>query len=58
MVLFKHCMQGQIPLKRTLYSKIAKVSTLLLLGAVARGVKEKGRMGFMVNFLIRCKQTL
>ena len=37
--------------KGDLYSKIAKVSILLLLCAVERGVKEKERMFFIVNFL-------
>ena len=44
--------------KGDLYSKIAKVSILLLLGAVARGVKEKEGTRFIVNLLIRCKETL
>ena len=44
--------------KGDLYSKIAKVSILLLLGAVARGVKEKEGTRFTVNLLIRCKETL
>ena len=37
--------------KGDLYSKIAKVSILLLLCAVKRGVKEKERMFLIVNFL-------
>ena len=44
--------------KGDLYSKIAKVSILLLICAVARGVKKKERMRFMFTFLIRCKETL
>ena len=43
--------------KGDLYSKIAKVSILLLLGAVAHGVKEKERTRFIVNLLMRCKET-
>ena len=43
--------------KGDLYSKIAKVSILLLLGAVEHGVKEKERKRFIVNLLIRCKET-
>ena len=43
--------------KGDLYSKIAKVSILLLLGAVAHNVKEKARKRFIVNLLIRCKET-
>ena len=34
-------MYGQIPLKGDSYSRIAKVRTMLLLCAVARGVNEK-----------------
>ena len=41
-----------------LHFKIAKVSILLLLCAVGRGVKETERMRFINNFLLRCKQTL
>ena len=44
--------------KGDLYSKIAMVSILLLICAVARGVKKKERMRFMVTFLIRCEETL
>ena len=36
-----HYMHDQNALKGNLYSEIAKVSTLLLLGAVALGVTEK-----------------
>ena len=54
-----HYMHGQIPLKKgDSCSKIAKVSTLVLLYAVARGVKEKERIRFIVNSLLRCKQIL
>ena len=41
-----------------LHFKIAKVSILLLLCAVGRGVKETKRMRFINNFLLGCKQTL
>ena len=44
--------------KGDFYSKIAKVSILLLLCAVARGAKEKERTRFIVNLLIRRKETL
>ena len=44
--------------KGDLYSKIAKVSILSSLCAVARGVKEKERMRFIVNLLISYKETL
>ena len=44
--------------KGDLCSKIAKVSILLLLCAVARGAKEKERTRFIVNLLIRRKETL
>ena len=44
--------------KGDLYSKIAMVSILLLVCAVARDVKKKERMRFMVPFLISCKETL
>ena len=44
--------------KGDFYSKIAKVSILLLLCAVARGAKEKERTRFIVNLLIRRKGTL
>ena len=37
--------------KGDLYLKTAKVSTLLLLCAVARGVREKERIRFVVNLL-------
>ena len=54
-----HYMHGQIALKRQICSPIfAKISLLLLLYAVARGVKEKERIRFIVNLLIRCQQTL
>ena len=52
-------MHGQIPLKKgDSCSKIAKVSILVLLCAVARDIKEKERIRFTVNLLTRCKQTL
>ena len=44
--------------KGDFYSKIAKVSILLLLCAVTRGAKEKERTRFIVNLLIRRKETL
>ena len=44
--------------KGDLYSKIAMVSILLLICAVARGVKKKEGMRFQVTLLIRCKETL
>ena len=44
--------------KGDLYSKIAKVSILLFICAVARGVKKKERRRYTVTFLIRCKETL
>ena len=44
--------------KGDFYSKIAKVSILLLFCAVARGAKEKERTCFIVNLLIRRKETL
>ena len=44
--------------KGDLYFKIARVSSLLLLYAVARGVKEKKRIFFIVHLVMRCKQTL
>ena len=37
--------------KGDLYSKIAKVSILLLLCAVERGVREKERIRFKANLL-------
>ena len=43
--------------KGDFYSKIAKVSIYLLLGAVAHGVKEKEKTRFIVNLFIRCKET-
>ena len=43
--------------KGDFHSKIAKVS-ILLLCAVALGAKEKERTRFIVNLLIRCKETL
>ena len=44
--------------KGDFYFKITKVSILLLLCAVARGAKEKERTRFIVNLLIRRKETL
>ena len=44
--------------KGDLYFKIAKVSILFLLCAVARGVKEIERMRLIVNFLIRRKEIV
>ena len=43
--------------KDDFYSKIAKVSIYLLLGAVAHDVKEKERTRFIVSLLMRCKET-
>ena len=48
-----HYLHGQIPLKRPFVLQNCKVSTLLLLCAVARGVKEKKRIRFIVNLLKR-----
>ena len=44
--------------KGDLYSKIAKVSILLFLCAVARGVRGKERIRFIVNLLISYKKRL
>ena len=42
--------------KGDLYSKIAMVSILLLICAVARSVKKKEGMRFQVTLLIRCEE--
>ena len=54
----QNCIACIICLKCDLHFKIARVSTLLLLYAVARGVKEKERIFFIVHLLMRCKQKL
>ena len=43
--------------KGDLYLKTAKVSILLLLCAVARGVRERERIRFIVN-LLKLEETL
>ena len=43
--------------KGDLYSKIAKVS-MLLLCVVARGINQKEKVRFIINLLVRYKETL
>ena len=44
--------------KGDLYSKIAKVSLLLLLCAVARSINQKEKVRFIINLLVTYKETL